>query len=280
LPLIDDIKDLIEHETTEAQHLLRKLADALPRSVETHQLLAASHLRRLEFETALTYYRETLELDPRHDDALRNVGFCLLAMGDYEGALTAFGHAFSVLSGAGALRYIGLLSHRLGRLDDAVKAYSRLLGAARPASQEIPATLQGLAAALRDAGRPIAADHIIRQLTERFRREPLSVASGLVARNNSDDFHEWSRYADKSHLAAALTARRAVDPAGRFPESFVLPRDRAALEAFAAGPDAPPLYIVKPVRSSGGQGITVVSDLAPALARDDVVVQPTSTAPT
>ena len=273
MPLIDDIKDLIEHETTEAQRLLRKLADALPRSVEAHQLLATSHLRRLEFETALTYYRETLALDPRHDDALRSVGFCLLAMGDYEGALAAFRHAFSMLSGAGSLRFIALLSHRLGRVDEAVQTYSRLLASAQPTSPEIPAALQGLAAALRDAGQPIAADHAMRQLVERFRREPVSISSALVARNNSDDFHEWSRYADKSHLAAALTAHRATDPAGRFPESFVLPRDRAALQAFAAAPDAPSLYIVKPIRSSGGQGITVVSDLTPALPRDDVVVQ-------
>jgi Flp pilus assembly protein TadD len=273
LPLIDDIKDLIEHETTEAQHLLRRLADALPRSVEAHLLLATSHLRRLEFETALTYYRETLALDPRNDDALRSVGFCLLAMGDYEGALAAFKHAFSALAGAGSLRFIALLNHRLGRVGEAVQVYSRLLGSAQPASPEIPAALQGLAAALRDAGQPIAADHAMRQLIERFRREPLAISSGLVARNNSDDFHEWSRYADKSHLAAALTARRATDPAGRFPESFVLPRDRAALTAFTAGPDAPSLYIVKPIRSSGGQGISVVSDPAPALARDDVVVQ-------
>jgi hypothetical protein len=273
LPLIDDIRALIEHDTTEAQHLLRRLADALPRSVEAHQLLAASHLRRLEFETALTHYRETVALDPKHDDSLRNIGFCLLALGDYVGALAAFKHAFEVLSGASSLRFIALLSHRLGRIDEAVQAYSRLLGSAQPASVEIPPALQGLAGALRDAGQPIAADHAMRQLVERFRREPMTISSALVARNNSDDFHEWSRYADKANLAAALTARRAADPGGRFPESFVLPRDRDALTAFAASPDAPALYIVKPVRGSGGQGITVVSDLAPALVRDDVVVQ-------
>jgi hypothetical protein len=94
-----------------------------------------------------------------------------------------------------------------------------------------------------------------------------------VARNNAEDFHEWSYYADKARLADALNARKAVDPAGRFPESFVLPKDQAALKAFAAGPDAPRLWIVKPIRSSGGQGISVTDDLEGALGRDDVVVQ-------
>jgi tetratricopeptide (TPR) repeat protein len=273
LPLTDDIRDLIEHDTSEAQHLLRDLAQALPKSVEAHLLLAQSHLRRLEFAQALIHFRETVALDPKHDDALRNIGFCLLAMGDNEGALAAFQHAFKVLAGAGPLRYIALLSHRLGRVEEAVQAYERLLANCQPTSTEIPTALQGLAAALRDAGRPIAADHHLRHLIERFRREPLAIASGLVARNNSDDFHEWSPLADKSRLAAALGARKPLDPAGRFPESFVLPADRAALEAFAKGPDAPALYIVKPIRGSGGQGISVTADVTAALSEKDVVVQ-------
>jgi len=273
LPLSDDIRDLIEHDTTEAQHLLRTLTDALPRSAEAHLLLATAHLRRLEFPQALAGYRQTLALDPRNDEAHRNLGFCLLAMGDYEGALAAYRQALALVQGAYALRFIALLCHRLGRMDEAIQNYERLLAKAQPNSPEIPFALQGLAAALRDAGRPLAADAPMRQLTERFQREPLWIASTLVARNNSDDFHEWSAYADKSRLATALRARLAVDPAGRFPESFVLPADRAALEAFAAGPGAPPLYIVKPARGSGGQGIAVTADLAHALDRQDVVVQ-------
>ncbi|HEX3366186.1 tetratricopeptide repeat protein [Phenylobacterium sp.] len=273
MPLTDDIRDLIEHETSQAQALLRDLATALPKSVEAHMLLAQSHLRRLEFSQAIIHYRETLAIEPKNDEALRSVGFCLLAMGDYEGSLAAFQQAFSVSSGAGALRFIALLFHRLGRVEEAIQTYERLLANAQPTSAEISPSLQGLAAALRDAGRPIDADHHIRHLIERFRREPMSLASGLVNRNNSDDFHEWSPLADKSRLAEMLTARKAVDPAGRFPESFVLPADRAALEAFAKGPDAPALYIVKPIRGSGGQGISVTADVAAALDQSDVVVQ-------
>lgn len=155
MPLTDDLKDLIEHETTEAQALLRHLATALPRSVEAHSLLALSHLRRLEFDQALAYFRETIALDPKNDEAQRNAAFCLLAMGDNEGALAAFRHAFGVSAGAGALRFIGLLSHRLGRVDEAIAAYERLLANAQPTSKELPFALQGLAFALRDAGKSV-----------------------------------------------------------------------------------------------------------------------------
>jgi tetratricopeptide (TPR) repeat protein len=273
LPLTDDIRHFIERDTGAAQRLLHDLTDALPRSVEAHHLLAVSHLRRLEFGEALIYFRRVLDLDPRHEEALRDVGFCLLAMGDNEAALAAFRHAFATTSKATALRFMGLVSHRLGRLDEAIQAYERLLSNVQPASAVIPLALQGLTAALRDAGRPIEADHHVRQLIERYRREPVPIASGLVTRNNSDDFHEWSFYADKARLAAALNTRQAIDPAGRFPESFVLPKDRKALQAFAAGADPPALYIVKPIRGSGGQGISVTADIAPAVDRTDVVVQ-------
>jgi tetratricopeptide (TPR) repeat protein len=273
LPLSDDIKDLIEHETTQAQQLLKDLTEALPTSVEARFLRAVSHLRRLEFQEALVHYRQVLALDPSHDEALRNVAFCLLAMGDYPAALEGFRHAFQLRSGASSLRHMAQILHRLGQVEESIAHYERLLGNVQPASHEITYGLQGMAAVLRDAGRPIAADHCTRSLIDRFARDTSVVSSGLIARNNSEDFHEWSHYADKSRLAAALTARKAKDPAGRFPESFVLPGDRAALQAFAAGPDAPPLWIVKPVRSSGGQGISVTADLTSALGRDDVVVQ-------
>lgn len=273
LPLIDDLKGLIEHETTAAQQLLKTIVEAMPNSLEARLLLGTSHLRRLEFEIAQEHYRAAIEIDPRSAEALNRAAFCDLAVGNYVEALAAYEHAFNALSGANALRYRALLSHRLGRIDAAIRLYRQLLETCQPTSPEITPSLQGLAAALRDAGRVDESEEVLRRLDQQYREKPLWIASTLVARNNSDDFFEWSRYADKACLAEALTARKSVDPGGRFPESFVLPRDRQALEAFAAGPDAPALYIVKPIRSSGGQGITVVRDLSEALHRQDVVVQ-------
>ena len=58
MTLSDDIKDLIEHETTQAQLMLRRLAEEMPTSADAHYLLGVSHLRRLEF--GLVH-----DLDPR-----------------------------------------------------------------------------------------------------------------------------------------------------------------------------------------------------------------------
>ena len=273
MPLSDDLRAMIEHETTEAQVLLGTLAAALPRSVEANLLLAQSRLRRMEYEPALAAYRQVLALDPRHEEALHSVGICYMALDDAAGAMAAFRHALATVASAGALRAIGMLEHRGGRIGEAITAYERLLRAANATSLEIPLALQGLAAALRDAGRILAADRYTQQLIDRFRREPKAVSSLLVMRNSADDFHEWSRYADKANLALAATRRQAVDPAGRVPETFVLPQDRQALTAFAAGETAPALYIVKPIRGSGGQGIVVTDDAKTAIDRTEVVVQ-------
>src|SRR5262249_15876534 len=156
----------------------------LPKSVEAHYLLATAHLRRLEFDTAIQHFRETVALDPKHSDALRNLAFCLLAKGDYPAALAACQHALLRLQNTGVLRVVALLPPRMGKLDEALSIYERLLAGCQPTSPEIPFALQGQAAALRDAGRVMAADHATRTLIDRFRREPLTVASGLVTRNN------------------------------------------------------------------------------------------------
>ncbi len=273
MPLTDDIRDLIEHDMVAAHALLRTLSEAMPHSAEARYLQGQSFLRRLEFPQAIAAFREALALNPGNDDVHRLLGFCQLASGDYDGALETYQAAFRQARSASSMRVIALLMHRLGRIPEAVQTYERLLATCQPTSQEIPLALQGLSAGLRDLGQPLAADRVMVQLIARFLREPAGISSSLVARNNSEDFYEWSSYADKSKLAAALTARQAIDPAGRFPESFVLPADRAALEALAARPDAPALYIVKPIRGSGGQGISVTADVASVLQRSDVVVQ-------
>ena len=274
MTLADDLRDLIEHDTETARSVLHQIIKAVPKSLDALSLLASTHVRRLEFPQATALFQRVLEIDPRHDEALTMVGFCALASGDLQAALAAYERTFAATSSARSLRLIALLQHRLGRVEHSIANYQRLLRAAQATSPEIPLALQGLTAALRDSGKPLLAEHHVQQLNDLFLRQPVTTASNLVDRNNSEDFHEWSLLADKALLAQALTARLTQDPAGgRVPESFVLPRDRGALVDFAGGPTAPSLYIVKPIRSSGGQGISVVSDISQALDQQDVVVQ-------
>ncbi|WP_304177843.1 hypothetical protein [Phenylobacterium aquaticum] len=274
MPLREDLVDLIEHDNALAQKLLHDLAGHLPHSADAWLLVAQAHDRRLEFDQSLAAYRYVLTLDPKHAYALGGVAFALLSLGQDQAALAAYGQAAAITSNAHHLRMVGLLQHRLGQLNDAITTYERLLSGVKPTSPEINPSLQDLARTLRDADRPLAADQHMRHLISRFQAAPETVASGLVMFNTGTDRHEWSHYADKGVLAEVLTRRQAVDPHGaRAPESFVLPRDREALAAFAASDRAPSLYIVKPIRSSGGQGIELVTQVGEALDRQDVVVQ-------
>lgn len=274
MALKDDILDLVEHENAEAQTLLKSLTEAMPNSVDAHALYAVSLLRRLQFDEAIAAFRRVVELEPKHDEALHNVAFCLLNLGRYQEAFDAYNLTFSRLSTEGSLRMAALLLHRLGRLPESVNAYRRLLQRGNPSAPGRPAAIQGYVSVLRDSGQVLEADHMSRMLRDLFAKAPVNISSTLIGSNNAEDFFEWSNYVDKGQLGVALMKRRAVDPEGaRVPATYLLPQDRAALEAYAAGPDAPPLYIVKPVRSSGGQGISVTNNIADALDRDDVVVQ-------
>jgi hypothetical protein len=94
--------------------------------------------------------------------------------------------------------------------------------------------LRGMAMLLRDAGAPLAAERFMHEAIQLYVRNPAQVAFFLVDRDNFIDFHEWTRFALKSELARALARRRGKPGAPRYPESFVLPEDRAALLDYAA----------------------------------------------
>lgn len=273
MPLSDDIKDLIEHDNARARRLLHGIVGEAPHSVEARFLLAQAYLRHMEVERALPLYLGVTERDPKLAEARHAAAFCRLVTGDYPGALAAYREAFQKLGTVYALGMSALVLHRLGRLDEAIAAYDKFLKIAPPASQTVPAALQGIVAALRDAGKADAAERYAQQLLERFHRNPVALALPLVDRNSALDFHEWWRWEDKAHLALAtrrFAARNAVN--ARFPESFVLPADRAALTGFAlANPGV--LLIAKPKNGTGGQGIIVTAELGRIIGREDVVVQ-------
>jgi len=274
VPLREDVLHLIEHDNALAQKLLHELAERMPGSVDVWILLAQAHDRRLEYDQSIIGYRRALALEPTNVTAQWGVGHAQMSLGDDRGALATFLRLSAQAQQANALRAVAVLQHRLNMVGEAIGAYERLLTGAQPTSPEIIPALQGLARALRDADRPLASDQHMRHLVSRFNAQTATVASTLVMINTGADHHEWSHYADKGLLADFLTRRHAADPVGgRTPESFVLPKDREALATFAASDRAPALYIVKPIRSSGGQGIELASRAEDALDRQDVVVQ-------
>lgn len=270
--LAGDFAQLIERDQKSARPLLRDLADRMPKSVEARVLLAQSYLRSLEAEEALHHYRIAHELEPQNLGIRHQMGLCSVALGDYEGAYKIFSEATSIAPTEHSQTMAALMLHRLGRIQEAIQAYSKLLGPLKRDHLEAPHALRGAVMLLRDIGAPLAADRHLQELIAIYRLDPQRVASLLVERDNSIDHFGWTRFASKSDLARALTRYAASPDAPRFPVTFVLPGDRDGLLAYAeAHPEA--LFISKPQRGTGGQDMTISRDAAALAGRSDVVVQ-------
>ncbi len=272
--LTDIYKPMIEADGERARRELSDLAAAEPQSLEIVNLLATAYLRCMDFAAAEAQLRAVLALNPADAVAQADLGLCLDALDRWPEALAAFRETAKTGSTDALIRQ-GLLAHRLQLRDEAASAYETvLIRGALDGVNQWPA-MRGMMDLLRDQGRPLAADGYARELVQRFRRQSLMVSSGLLRRDQAAAFHEWYGLVDKARLARLLRKGLAEDPAngGRAPESFSLPEERAALAAFAQAQPPGVLYIVKPIRGSGGQGISVTADLATALDRTDVVVQ-------
>ncbi|MDE3175060.1 MAG: hypothetical protein KGM15_03000 [Pseudomonadota bacterium] len=270
--LIDDLRQIIERDQWAARPLLHDLVARLPKSVEARALLAQSYLRSLEAKPALEHYRIAHELEPKNISLLHQMGLCATALGDYETALSFFRDANAVAANEHSQSMAGLLLHRLGRVGEAIKTYSDLLGRLKRDHLELPHALRGVAMALRDASLPLAADRLLAELVSLYRLDPLRIAGLMAERDNSIDHPGWTQFASKSELALAL--RRTLDKpwAPRFPATFLMPEDREALLAHAsAEPGA--LFIAKPRRGTGGQNMAISRDARALSERADVVVQ-------
>jgi Tfp pilus assembly protein PilF len=265
---------MIEADGEGARRELRELVAADPRSVEAVSLLATAYLRCMDFAEAEAAFRTVLALKPADDFALRNLALCLYAQGDWAGALDVVGETAKATGSTDAIVQQGLMLHRMGRRDEAAAAYDTILTRGSLDGVNQWPAMRGMMNVLRDQGRPLAADHYAHELIQRHRRQSLLVPSSLLKRDQSVSFHEWYGLVDKSRLTGLFRKGLAEDRVGgRAPESFNLPQERAALVEFAKAQPAGVLYIVKPIRGSGGQGISVTADVAEALDRTDVVVQ-------
>src|SRR5271163_3365023 len=148
--LSGDLRQLIERDQKAARPLLHDIAARLPNSAEAQALLAQSYLRSLEAAPALEHYRAAHALDPKNLAIRHQMGLCAVTLGDYEGALTIFREAISIPPTEHAEVMAALMLHRLGRVAEAAKAYSELLGKLKRDHLEAPHALPGAAMLLRD----------------------------------------------------------------------------------------------------------------------------------
>ena len=271
--LAERYRPLIEHDGERARLELAALVQREPGSAEGWRLLALAYLRCMDFAACAEATRRLLALEPADAEGLQTLALCLHGLGDVEGCLAAYRNAFRLTRSTDAAAMIPIMLHRLGRLQEAEKAHDFVLTKAQIESLNVLGSLRGMMNVLRDAGRPLAADGYAHELIQRYRRATLSAAGFFIQRDNAAGFHEWFGLVDKARLGEVLRRGAAQDGEGaRVPATFNLPDDREALRGYAAAhPGA--LYIVKPARGSGGQGITVVPDAADALDRTNVVVQ-------
>lgn len=264
---------MIESARDEALIELEALTAAHPTSVAAWAMLSQLHQRRLDLVASGEASRRLLELDPKHPDGLHRRAYSLMQTGDWEAALDAYRQTYAITRSSYSGHLIALLLHRLGRFEESAKAYDTLMAVTAPGTYDSVPILRDCMSLLRDWGRPIVADRYAHMLTYAYRISPAKVGSILVDRDQSTTYREWLGLTDKSQLAALLRRTLAAEPGAWAPETFVLPADRAMLMAYAASAPEDALYIVKPARGSGGQGIAVVNDLAAVIDRTNVVVQ-------
>ena len=270
--LPDDLRQLIEFDQQSARPLLQDLVTRLPNSAEARALLAQSYLRSLEVQPALEHYRIASELDPKSLNYRQQLGLCAVAAGDYEAAYKFYLSAKEIAPTEHSEALAALMLHRMGKLQEAVQAYSALLARMKRDHVESPHVLRGMAMLLRDLGAPITSDRYLHEFVSVFRFDPGRVAGLVLERDTSIDYHGWTRFAHKSELARALNSGRNQPGAPRFPVTFVLPDDREALLAY--GQENPGvIFIAKPERGTGGQGMAITRDVAVIADRQAYVVQ-------
>lgn len=106
---------------------LREALDLNPNYSPTLSTLAAVHLARHEFPTALELADRALERDPTSVEALAVLGDAHLELGQYDQADTAYDQLHRQLPGAPSEARLARLAFLIGRPDEAIEGAQRAL---------------------------------------------------------------------------------------------------------------------------------------------------------
>jgi Tfp pilus assembly protein PilF len=115
----------------EAEHLLQDVLQVTPDSPVLWNTLGSIRSDRGEMQDAITYFDQALSLDPDFHKSLYNRSTARAALGDLEGALSDIDAALALIDDpfeqASVDMSKGLILMRLGRLDEAFRAYEARL---------------------------------------------------------------------------------------------------------------------------------------------------------
>jgi tetratricopeptide (TPR) repeat protein len=276
-PDLSEIDDLIEHDVQRARQLIDEALARAPQSQPFRDARIRSYLRYSDMTTVVREAQRALSEQPTAD-RYSFFGLGCLHLGRNREALAAFQAGSRLVSQARFFDLIGRCHHRLGDIDAAIASFRLVTSQPDKAGKWALVARRGLIYALRDRGAWQEADELARALIAEFRAKPVAVSSAVLEHDMQHVYHRWSVFLDKSQLATTLNAWHQAHPAvPRFwPESFVLPRDAAALTQFRASGPSGQIFIVKPTNLSGGQGMQLTRDpRSPSAseAADNVVVQ-------
>jgi eukaryotic-like serine/threonine-protein kinase len=189
----------------------RKVIEFLPNQAETYRFLGNIHMGRRQYDLALRDMQDALSRKPDYPEVLHAKAEVYLWQGKAKEALEVINPLAQKLPSGyeDTLGYRGDIYFRLGRLDDAVADYRRLIQL-RPKNTE---TYFSLALAYCKQGKPDKARRCLDQLVE---ANPASAAAylqrGRFLRDQGQFEEAWkdseqaARYDTKSLLPALLQA--------------------------------------------------------------------------
>jgi tetratricopeptide (TPR) repeat protein len=122
-----------------------------PRSAALHMLGGQLAIDRAQWDDALPYFERAQALEPQNAAAVYGHGWLLHHLGHDADAVNALQRAISLGENHGALYLLGISQSRLGRWNEAVQTYQRLL-AIEPAYMNDKAFLRLMAEAKRNVG--------------------------------------------------------------------------------------------------------------------------------
>ena len=125
------------------------LASQFPRSFELHEIIGAAHMGLGLFKQAMMNYQKVLELNPKHTDALNNLGMILYEQGKFPEAVESYQKAVDIEPDFADAHYnLGNSLKKMGDLRKAVESYRASL-AINPNDAEV---LSDCGNALKDYG--------------------------------------------------------------------------------------------------------------------------------
>jgi serine/threonine protein kinase/Tfp pilus assembly protein PilF len=119
---------VIERNPEKRFHILKQMANKYPKEKRVHYYLASYYDGKKSYYKAIEEFNKALELDPNYGEAINQLAYLYVDMGNFEKAIEYFRSYASASPGdANPFDSIGDLYFQMGRLDEAMAKYKEAL---------------------------------------------------------------------------------------------------------------------------------------------------------